>query len=305
MVMSLADFLRCNNTRRQRTLLIIRLLLVSITFSLPDSPAFPALFAQEPEEEVTPLDSSTAQDRSVNVGRGLDVISIGAEVVASPGGSEFFREYQKLGGEVAALDLFLAPTLIGRFSLGRSFRLIVYSAFMSASFVEIYNSMRLRPDDSTSTGDPVAAITEDFSMQSFPILAGFEYSPIQSQFSTYVGLLGGLAIVSGTWQTSVRPFAPGEFYRPLVNLSGLSVSPAIRAYTGVDLRFDRYLIEGTAVRGIFLEAAFLMLPVNRPFFEDIRQQSRGLSLIPTQDNATLSIGGFTVTLGINFQVQRR
>jgi hypothetical protein len=299
------DLLRRNDTGWRRTRWIFRLLLVVITLSLPHIPLVPTLFAQEPDEEVPPLDSSTAQIREVTAGRGLDVISIGAEVVASPGGGEFFREYQQLGGVVDALDPFLAPTLTGRFAIGRSIRLIVYSAYISASFVEIYNSMRLRPDDSSSPGDPVAAIIEDFSIQSFPILAGLEYSPIQSQFSSYVGLLGGLAVVSGNWQTSVRTFAPGEFYRPTVNLSGLSVSPAVRVYTGVDLRFDRYLLGGTAVRGIFLEAAFLMLPVNRPFFEDIRHQSRGLSLIPTKDDATLSIGGFTVTLGINFQVQRR
>jgi hypothetical protein len=303
--MDFTDLLHCNDTRWRRTLPIVRLLLVVITLSLFDISPFPILLAQEPDEEVPPLDSSTVQSRDVIVGRGLDVISVGAELVASPGGGEFFQEYQKLGGAVDDLNPFLAPTLTGRFAIGKSFRLIVYGAFMPSSFVDIYNSMRLRPDDSSSPGDPVAAIIEDFSLRSFPVVAGLEYSPIQSQFSSYVGLLGGLAIVSGTWQTTVRPFAPGEFYRPIMNLSGLSIAPAVRLYTGVDLRFDRYLVRGTAVRGIYLEAAFLMLPVNRPYFKDIRHQSRGLSLIPTKDDATLSIGGFTVTLGINFQVLRR
>jgi hypothetical protein len=114
-----------------------------------------------------------------------------------------------------------------------------------------------------------------------------------------------VAVVSADWSSTVRQLVPGEFYRPENNLHEVGISPAARIYTGVDLRFDRYLFGTRSVRGIFFEAAYVVLPVTMSFFEEVRHLGRGLPLVPASDEATLVMGGFTVTLGINLQFLRR
>jgi hypothetical protein len=156
----------------------------------------------------------------------------------------------------------------------------------------------------SSTGVVVASMEENFSLSVIPAMIGIEYSPIYSQFSSYVGVGFGAAVSSSTWNSVVRRQTPSDFYRPERNLHGFGVVPAARLYTGVDLRFDRYLQSGSPFRGIFLEASFLVLPVAANYFKEIRHQGRDIPVLPAEDNATLNVGGFTISLGVNLQFLR-
>ncbi|MEO5931303.1 MAG: hypothetical protein ABIR47_15325, partial [Candidatus Kapaibacterium sp.] len=108
-----------------------------------------------------------------------------------------------------------------------------------------------------------------------------------------------------TWTTNVRDQTFSLFYRPMTNVKGLGISPAFRIYAGIDLRFDGYFSERSPFRGIFLEGSYLALPVRRNYFAAVRLGGKGLPTVPSEDGATMNLGGLTLTLGLNLQFVRR
>jgi hypothetical protein len=231
----------------------------------------------------------------------LDVISLGMEFVTSPGDGSFFDQYLRLGGKANELSGFVMPAVTIRLASRNALKVVMWGGFAHGSFVDIYGVR-----DSSEGGRPgSASLVEDFTVTAVPVMAGLEYTPIRSQFSSYVGLTAGGAINSVTWTTATQEQTFSDFYRPTTNLKGLSFSPAFRIYAGVDLRFDRYLSGRSPFRGIFLEGSYFVLPVARDYFSAIRSGGRGLPRVPDADRASMNLGGLTFTLGVNLQYARR
>jgi hypothetical protein len=258
---------------------------------------------QEVEDSVRSIDEPSPVEGKAEQ-RDMDMLSIGLTGVASPGGGDFFREYARLGGRVNELDPYGTLTLAGRMYLNGKFRVSLFTAFGHIGFEDQYNIVHRTAAD-TGEGTLLGSVDERLSSTVIPIMFGLEFSPIQSQFSSYVGVQGGVTVSSTIWTSTVRTDASVEFYRPGTNIDRMGFSPAFRAYTGVDLRFDRYYQGQTAFRGLFLEASFSVLPVAGSYFREIRRQGRDISALPDEDNATLNVGGFSVTLGINLQFLRK
>ncbi len=256
----------------------------------------------QPAGDPAPGDS-TALQRASEVPFDLDVVSLGLEFVTSPGEGDFFAGYRQLGGITQQLSGFMMPTASLRIAAWRNLKIVISGSYASAGFVDIYgvrdtlNGTVVRPGG--------ASLVEDVSVMAVPVTAGVEFTPIQSQFSSYVGVAVGGALNDVTWSTTTREQTFSEFYRPTTNLKGLGFSPVFRIYAGVDLRFDRYLSGRSAFRGIFLEGSYLMLPVARDYFSAIRSGGRGLPRVPNSDGASMNLGGLTFTLGINLQYARR
>ena len=248
-----------------------------------------------------PIEDSSAAVVAPAAPPDLDVISIGMEFVPSPGEGSFFQQYGRLGGKVTELDGFVMPTLTIRLASRGDLRVVMAGGLAHGSFVDVYGVR-----DSSEGGQAgMASLVEDFAAMAVPVMVGLEYTPIRSQFSSYVGLMGGGAINSVTWTTETPEQTFSDFYRPTTNLKGLSFSPAFRIYAGVDLRFDRYLSGRSPFRGIFLEGSYFVLPVARDYFGAIRSGGRGLPRVPDADGASMNLGGLTFTLGINLQYARR
>ncbi|MCB0710879.1 MAG: hypothetical protein KDD67_00965 [Ignavibacteriae bacterium] len=235
----------------------------------------------------------------------LDIVSLGFEIVPASGGGTFFDEYPKLFGTTSSLDPYISPTLIGRVRLNDHLRFVVGTSYMGSGFDEIYDAFYFPPGlDEADTVVPVAQLFEQMSISALPIMIGVQYSPIRSQFTSYVGATVGAALVRSKWTTLVRTFDNVQFFRPETNIDDPSFAPAIRLFTGVDLRFDRFFTSKNAFRGIFIEAAYFYLPVSRDYFREIRTIGRKVLLVPSSDDATLNLGGFTITFGVNMQLFR-
>ncbi len=235
----------------------------------------------------------------------LDIVSFGLEVVPAPGGGTFFDEYGKLFGEETTLEGYVSPTITGRIRLNDRLRLVIGSSYVGTGFDDIYDAYYFPPGmDFADTVVPVAQIVEEMSMTAFPILVGIQFSPIRSQFTSYVGASIGGALVHPVWRTRVRTFDNVQFFRPETNVDAPGFAPAFRLFTGVDLRFDRFFTTGNVFRGIFIEAAYFYLPISRDYFREIRTIGRKVLLIPSEDDAVLNLGGFTITFGMNMQLFR-
>jgi hypothetical protein len=233
-----------------------------------------------------------------------DILSIGLGGVLSPGGGNFFEGYRTLGGSESSIEPYWMPTVTGRLRVGRDLRAMVTIGYGGTGFLDVHDIREASPEGDPRPGAFVAAVDDELSATVVPVLAGVEFTPIRSQFTTYVGGALGLAVVGLEWSTTTRQ-AEGGFYRPAVNTKGMSIAPSARIFTGVDFRFDRFFGSRTSFRGIFLEAGYVVLPVTRDYFAELRRQGRGVPLRPNEDRATLELGGFTFTVGLNLQVLRK
>jgi hypothetical protein len=221
-------------------------------------------------------------------------------VVPSPGDGSFFPEYAKLGGSTTALDAFVMPSLMLRLASSSPLRVTLSGGYASGGFIDIYGIR-----DSTPGASGAVSIVEELSVSAIPVMIGLEYAPVRTQFTTYLGAEAGVSFSSAEWATSIREQTISEFYRPSGNTKGSEFFPAFRFYAGVDYRFDRNLWSAGAVRGIFLEGSYFVLPVVRDYFAGIRRQGKGLRVVPESDSGSLNLGGLTFTFGVNLQFRRR
>ncbi len=261
--------------------------------------------AQETGDDIRRSLAKPDTNRQKGQAADRDVLSFGLEYVASPGAGDFFEGYQLLSGPRTSLDSYLMPAVTGRIHISDPLRLLFHISYAGMDFVDIYNVEAGGIPGEPGTGTPIASVVENFSYSVIPVMAGIQYAPVRSQFTTYVGLQGGFGISTGEWTTMIRQQSFGEFYRPQTNEMGSGFVPAIRAFTGMDLRFDRYFAGQSFFRGVYVEAAYLYMPLTRQFFEEVRKVGRGLPTVPSDDGATLNAGGFTLTVGVNMQMHRQ
>lgn len=258
--------------------------------------ALPAL--SQGDRIIRPADSGVRESRG-----GPDIVSLALDCRPSPGGGSFFRNYQLLGAQRSSLGAQAVPSMALRLSGFEPFRLVISASYSSSTFEDLYTV-----PDTTVRGSGAASsatLLEKFSASGVAGTIGLEYWPIETQFTTYVGLAAGLALCDVDWSTVTLESSRGEYSRPTLNTKGSSFAPVFRFYGGIEYRFDRYDFNNSLVRGIFLEAGFLTIPVQRDYFATVRQQGRGLPLLPEDNSASLDMGGFTLTLGVNLQLFRR
>lgn len=232
-----------------------------------------------------------------------NLLSFGLEIVPSPSGGSFFTEYARLGTEQRSLEGYAMPTLTLRVQIFKSARFVVHSGFGRNSFTDIYSVV-----DSTAPtggGGGYSSFVESFKSSAIPILLGLEYVPLETQFTSYAGASLGIAVTSVDWTTSTQAESRGDLSRPDFNISGTGFAPAGRLYAGIDYRFDAAVKERNTLRGIFIEGAYMVIPIRRDFFTAIRRNGRGLSSPPTTDSAVLEFGGVSVTIGVSLQFDRK
>lgn len=262
----------------------------------------PVTLSAQPEVDARPNERNAPRDTisRARYNDRIDILSAGMEYVASAGGGSFFDEYAKLGGRQADLGTYAALALTGRLALSEQLRITAHTSYHTTGFEESYD-VRQGTDPRAPA---VAGVSEDFSVVAVPLVAGIEFAPIRTQFTSYVGAGGGVALTKVKWQSTVL-YANERYVRPQSNSESFGVAPVIRAYAGVDLRFDRGSIAKAAFRGIYLEAAYTFLPVSRDFFGAMRSRGDGIEEAPASDDATLYLGGLSFTFGLNLQVLRR
>ncbi len=268
-------------------------------------PAAPTALAQEPDgTRVTILtENDSLHHHHAPRAQLLDIVTVGLEVITAPGGGTLFGEYRKLGGAITGFPAIPAPVLSLRFGLTEDFRAVGAGTYFGSSVVDIYDVSR-SPEaaDSTGQGTVVATVVEDFSVKALPLFVGVEFAPVRSQFTSYVGVLAGPVVSSVVWNTTTREQAQAGYYRPAINSDGWEVGVGGKVYAGLDLRFDRSVQR--PIRGMCIEAGFSIVPVRQDVFQPIITRSRGLPKLPER-STTLQMGGFTITIGLNFQLLRK
>ena len=285
--------------RSPRRALLIPILLLALS----------TLRAQEPEDDrdLPPAASILGADSAAPRGEAEDygLLGVRLDLIATPGSGPFFDDYRLLFGRSRELDITVMPALGGRFRLSRNLRATVFGSWASSGFSEVYDAYRFPADTTVLPADtliPAAQIGEDMAIRGFLLLAGLEYSPVPSQFSSYVGASAGVGIIRTTWRSSTRVFGNVAYARPEINVENTRPFPAIRLYSGVDLQFDHAGVNGSIVRGVYVEASWLWLAVTEDFFGPIRRTSQNLPVLPPEEDSRLNLGGFAIGIGLSLQL---
>lgn len=252
-----------------------------------------------------PLPAASQPDSATVSEKGLDVLSLGLEVVSSPGEGSFFADYGRLGGHSSSIDPTTLVSLTMKVEATKALRLAYFGGYMRVGFDESYIAPGVMKVDTGAVAVPLAGVTEKFHGTVIPIMAGGEWAPVRSQFTSYVGAMAGLSISSLSWTTEARSTGVIDYYRPVTNVDGIGISPAARLYVGLDLRFDYFSAIGGPFRGIYIEAAYLYLPLIRDYFGELRKTGQGLPVLPAHDGATVNAGGVTLSFGLSLQIPRR
>lgn len=284
------------------TLLLVALLLLLVALQLP---------AQPPEEDgrdISLTSSISGADSAFPRPEWEDypVVALRLDLLATPGGGSFFDSYPLLFGGERELDVSISPGVGVRGRISDHLRWTAFGSYLWTGFSEVYDALSVSTDNGSGlpldTLLPAAQVQEDMSLQGFALLAGVEFSPVSSQFTSYVGASAGAGFISTSWFSTVRPFGTVVYHRPRINVEDTRVSPAVRLYSGVDLRFDYAEVNRSIVRGVFIEASWLWLPVTADYFGPIHDLSQNLPILPQSRSATLDIGGFALGIGVNLQL---
>ncbi len=287
---------------RVRHLPVVALLLLSTSY-------LAAQVSEEEDNRDIPLTTSIVGADSSRLRSEVEdytVVSLRVDLMVTPGSGTFFDSYPLLFGTERELGIAVMPAIGGRGTITDHLRWTMFGSYVGTGMSDIYDGFRLLGDSvggmRVDTLVPAAQIQEELSVTGFALLGGLEYSPVASQFSSYIGASAGLGFLASSWFTTLRTFGNQTYSRPRINLDDTRVYPAVRLYSGVDLRFDRTDVNRSIVRGVFVEAAWLWLPVTADYFGPIRDLSQNLPLLPQERSATLDVGGFSVGIGINLQL---
>jgi len=232
-----------------------------------------------------------AQDTTQALANGA--LTIGLELFPSNGGGSFMRSYAMLGTRRQSLPLIVAPAATVHVPLGGSMRLTLHSSYMSSTILDHY----VLYDTSGGMLRQSPGISDELSITAVPILAGIDLVSAPAQFGSHIGIEAGLSIANVDWTTTSQGNSGFDFFRPIINTSGISIAPAFRLVAGVTYDFDKARAAQTVIRGLYLEASYLTIPVSRDFFATLRRQGRGFTP-PDEDDATLDLGGPSLTFGL-------
>jgi hypothetical protein len=114
-------------------------------------------------------------------------------------------------------------------------------------------------------------IAQDFGITSRVFLAIIEYIPIISQFRTYAGAGVGANFGSIIWKEIVNSDIPYDTRYGGSHFDKLSVDPALKLYTGLELGFDKEN-EDDYLGSVFFELAFFKIFRYEEIFADVYEQ---------------------------------
>lgn len=210
---------------------------------------------------------------------------------------EFFKHYQTvLGGKSSEFEIPVSGTLRISRHLNNYVSVGIVSGYQRTILRENYN---YDPATFPVGYAPFQNITQNFTMESIPVLLCADYYPVNRQFTTYVGLGLGLCFSHGSWfeqiSTSRMPGARigGSRYE------GWVTHGAMQMRTGISFGFDA-TDRAPVKSGIRLECSYWKLPIQASFMESIAKTFTTTVPESMRQPFTIDVGGLAFHIGIMF-----
>lgn len=210
--------------------------------------------------------------------------------------SEFFKDYRRyLGGQASTFD---AP--LGLSAGVSSFQIPDIGIGLMVSYSRSVIRETYLFTSALDSTRPIQSTSQNMTVSVVPVVLTLDYLPLERQFTTYVGVMAGLAFTSIKWNESLaKTTLPGA--RPSGERYDQShVSPAVGARAGVSLGWDRRY-DARVRPALFIEASYMFIPVSAPLFEETAKTLPG-SPTRLRESYAIQAGGFGLHLGISLLV---
>lgn len=210
---------------------------------------------------------------------------------------EFFHDYNSiLGGKRREFDTPITGSL-------RISRHLTEHQSLGLSVGYTRSTLRENYDyDPTTVPEPIAPaqnITQNISLESIPVMACYDFYPVDRQFTTYVGAAVGLGFSHMQWYEDITSSSTPGARRRGERFNDWIYHLAMEVRTGISLGFDGST--SAPVRsGIRLECSYRYMPIRAPFMENVAKSIAGNPPAQFFDDYTLNVGGFGVHIGIMF-----
>lgn len=176
------------------------------------------------------------EDLDYNYKQFNSIIYLSTGYVLSSGSKEFFNHYKTfLKGNKTDFMSFPIINVGTKFQFLNKFRFgleteFVYSQMKDAYIEELpgYDKKGYR------------ALSQDFSIKSFPSFLTFEFIPLQQQFRTYFGIGLGAVFSDIYWNELLSSSDPFDKRQAGEHYNEFGIFPNARLYAGLELGFDRF-----------------------------------------------------------------
>lgn len=236
------------------------------------------------------------QDTSFAREAGLRV-ELGLSYTLGTSAKEFFADYLTvLGGKSREFETPISGSLRIARHLNDNVSVGIMAGYQRSTLRENYD---YDPTKYPKGYGPFQNVTQNFTMETIPVIACVDFYPVDRQFTTYVGAGLGMAFSHGNWfeqlATSRLPGARSSGTR----YDDWATHLALQVRTGISFGFDG--TDHSPVKsGIRLECSYWRLPIQAPFMKNVAQSFTATVPQSMTQSYTIDMGGFAVQIGFMF-----
>lgn len=210
---------------------------------------------------------------------------------------EFFADYLTvLGGKSREFDTPISGTLRITRHIDDRASVGILAGYQRGTLRENYD---YDPTKYPKGYGPFQNVTQNFTIESIPILACADYYPVDRQFTTYVGAGLGCAFSHVTWTEELTTSRLPGARSSGVRFDDWLTSIALQLRTGISLGFDA-TDKAPVKSGIRLECSYWTVPLRAPFMKSEAQSYTTSVPESMRQPYTIDVGGFALQIGIMF-----
>jgi len=239
------------------------------------------------------------EDLDYNFKHFNSIIYLTAGYVFFAGSKDFFTNYHRFTGGSKSEFIFFPLAGVGsKFQFWKKIRIGFETEFFLSKMKDAYIQELPGYEEKGHR-----AISQDFSLKSFPSFVTFDYIPMQQQFRTYVGLGAGAVFSDIIWNELLQSSDPFDKRQGGEHFNEFCVYPSARIHAGLELGFDKYG-KDNFVGSFILEVKYTMMFRYISIFSGISEQFEEK---PEGINKEYSVlpGYLGIYMGLTFNFNRR
>jgi hypothetical protein len=136
--------------------------------------------------------------------------------------------------------------------------------------------------------------SQNMYLNNLPIMLIAEYIPFDLPYKTYFGTSIGLNIQTIQWEETYSSSIKVDTRSGGEHFNGLVYSPAIKLYTGMELKFDRHSVK-SFINSLVLETAVIYNYGNIDIFKQVKEQ---FNPIPNELEQKYSIVPYNIMINL-------
>jgi hypothetical protein len=239
------------------------------------------------------------EDLDYNYRQFNSIIYLSSGFVLSSGSKDFFNHYKTfLKGNKTDFMFFPIINIGTKFQFLHKFRFGLETEFTYAQMKDAYIE-ELPGYDKKG----YRALSQDFTVKSFPSFITAEFIPVQQQFRSYFGIGIGAVFSDIIWNELLSSSDPFDKRQAGEHYNEFGIYPNARIYAGLELGFDKFGSEnfvGSFTFEIKYTAMYRYVPIFSTISNQFDEKPEGI-----MDKYSILPGYLGIYAGLTFNFNRR